>query len=92
MICTWEHSDISANELYGGDLERALALIKAKAVVMPGQTDLYFPPEDSAIEVEHLRDAKLLTVPSIWGHYAGGGRCPEDIRFIDAALKELLER
>jgi homoserine O-acetyltransferase len=58
---------------------------------MPGQTDLYFPPEDSEFEVAHMPNAKLVTVPSVWGHFAGGpGTNPKDVEFIDAKLKELL--
>jgi homoserine acetyltransferase len=87
----WQHGDISDNELYRGDFKKALAAIKAKAYVMPGQTDLYFPPEDSQFEVAHMPNAKFLPVPSIWGHFAGGpGTNPEDVKFLDAALKELL--
>jgi homoserine O-acetyltransferase/O-succinyltransferase len=48
-----------------------LGAIKAKAYVMPGQTDLYFPPEDSQFEVANMPNAKFLPVPSIWGHFAG---------------------
>ena len=91
MLWTWQNGDISANELYGGDFPRALGAIKAKAFVMPGQTDLYFPPEDSEIEVSHMPDARLITIPSVWGHFAGGpGTSPDDVAFIDARLKELL--
>jgi hypothetical protein len=43
MLWTWQKGDISANEMYDGDLERALGAITARAIVMPGQTDLYFP-------------------------------------------------
>ncbi len=93
MLWTWQHGDISANELYGGDYKKALSAIKAKAYVMPGQTDLYFPPEDSQFEVAHMPNAELVPVPSIWGHFAGGpGTNPEDVRFIDGKLKELLAR
>jgi homoserine O-acetyltransferase len=91
LIWTWQHADISANEVYDGDFERALGAITARAVVMPGKTDLYFPPEDSEYEVEHLRNAELRTIPSDWGHYAGGGRDPKATAMIDAALRELLE-
>lgn len=91
MLWTWQHGDISANELYGGDYAKALGAITAKAYVMPGQTDLYFPPEDSQIEVEHMPDASFIPVPSIWGHFAGGpGLNPVDVAFIDGKLKELL--
>ena len=91
MLWTWQHGDISANELYGGDFRRALGAIKARAYVMPGQTDLYFPPEDSRFEVDHMPNAEYVPVPSIWGHFAGGpGTNPADVDFIDGKLKELL--
>jgi homoserine O-acetyltransferase len=92
MLWTWQNGDISANQMYGGDFRRALGAIKAKAFVMPGQTDLYFPPEDSEFEVAHMPNARLITIPSVWGHFAGGpGTNPVDVAFIDTKLKELLE-
>jgi homoserine O-acetyltransferase len=92
MLWTWQNGDISANELYGGDLPKALGAIKARTYVMPGQTDLYFPPEDSQFEVKHMPNAKYVPVPSIWGHFAGGpGTNPADVHFIDDKLKELLK-
>ncbi|KEO55040.1 alpha/beta fold hydrolase [Thioclava pacifica] len=91
MAWTWQNGDISANELYNGDYKAALGAIKAKAYVMPGQTDLYFPPEDSQNEVANMPNAAFIPVPSIWGHFAGGpGTNPEDVKFIDDKLKELL--
>ena len=93
MLWTWQHGDISDNELFHGDLPKALAAIKAKAIVMPSSTDLYFPPEDNEIEVSHMPNAELRIVDSFWGHFAGGpGTSPDDIRVLDAALRELLER
>ncbi len=91
MAWTWQNGDISDNELYRGDFKKALAAITAKAFVMPGATDLYFPPADSEFEVQNMPNAKFVPVPSIWGHFAGGpGTNPEDVRFIDEKLKELL--
>lgn len=91
MLWTWQNGDISANEMFNGDFKKALGAIKAKAYVMPGQTDLYFPPEDSEIEVAHMPNATLIPIPSVWGHFAGGpGTNPEDVRFLDMKLKELL--
>jgi homoserine acetyltransferase len=48
--------------------------IKAKTLVLPCKTDLYFPPEDSEIEMQNMRDGigELKVIPSIWGHWAGG--------------------
>jgi len=91
MAWTWQHGDISDNDLYNGDYKAALGAIKAKAYVMPGQTDLYFPVEDSQNEVANMPNADYVPVPSIWGHFAGGpGTNPDDVKFIDQKLTELL--
>ncbi|KFE36183.1 alpha/beta fold hydrolase [Thioclava atlantica] len=91
MAWTWQNGDLSANEIYNGDFKAALGAIKAKAYVMPGQTDLYFPPEDSQIEVANMPNAQYVPIPSIWGHFAGGpGTNPDDVKFVDDKLKELL--
>jgi homoserine O-acetyltransferase len=92
MLWSWQYADISTNPLYNGDFPRALSAIQARAMVMPSQTDLYFPPEDNAWEVQHMPHAELRPIPSIWGHMAGSpGANPTDTAFLDAALKELLQ-
>ena len=90
MLATWQAADISADLRFDGDIEKALAAITAKAIVMPCRTDLYFPPEDSEIEVANMPHAELRVIPSVWGHMAGGGINPEDVHFINAALEDLL--
>jgi homoserine O-acetyltransferase len=91
MLWTWQNGDISDNALYKGDFKKALDAIKAKAYVMPGSTDLYFPPEDSENEVAHMPNAKFIPIKSIWGHFAGGpGTSKEDVAYLDQKLKELL--
>ena len=91
MIDTWQRADISANPIYNGDFAAALNAITARAMVMPGRTDLYFPPEDNAAEVAQMPNAELRPIESIWGHLAGGpGFNAVDAAFVDAALRELL--
>ena len=91
MLWTWQNGDISANEVFKGDFVAALGAIRAKAIVMPASTDLYFPPEDNAFEVQNMPNAELRVVDTVWGHFAGGpGTSPADIEVLDAALKELL--
>jgi homoserine O-acetyltransferase len=92
MMTTWQAADVGANDRHAGDYAAAMAAIDADVLVMPGRTDLYFPPEDSEAEVALLRRGDLRVIPSIWGHYAGGGRFAADVAFIDAALRELLAR
>jgi homoserine O-acetyltransferase len=90
MLWTWQHADISANERYRGDVAAALSAITARAIVMPGETDLYFRVRDNELEVAQMPHAALRPIPSIWGHVAGLGVNPPDNAFIDAALRELL--
>lgn len=93
MLTTWQAADISNNSLYDGDFALALRSIKARALVMPCRTDLYFPPEDSEIEVGLMPNAELKIIPSIWGHSAGAlGLSKTDVAFIDDAIKNLLNR
>ena len=93
MIWTWQNADISANPLYGGDLAKALGAITARALIMPSTTDLYFTVADNEREVQHMRDATLHPIESIWGHRAGNPtQNPEDDDFIDRAVKALLAR
>ena len=91
QLWTWQNSDISANDLYRGDLEMALAGIKAQVLLMPSATDLYFQTDDNRAELPHLRHGRLVEIPSVWGHRAGNPRDnPEDAAFIDAEVEKLL--
>jgi homoserine O-acetyltransferase len=93
MLHTWQKSDISDNEVFKGDYAKALRAIEAEAIVMPGQSDLYFPPEDNELQVRHMPNAELRPIPSLWGHIAGGpGISRQDMKVLDQALKELLGR
>ena len=92
QLWTWQHADISANDLYRGDLAMALAGIKAKVLLMPSATDLYFQTDDNRGELPQLKHATLAEIPSIWGHRAGNPRDnEEDQAFIDARVTALLE-
>jgi homoserine O-acetyltransferase len=93
QLRTWDASDISANALYDGDLPAALRAIRARVLLMPGETDLYFRTVDNAWELAHLRDAELRPIPSIWGHRAGNPVFnPADARFVSEAVRGWLER
>jgi homoserine O-acetyltransferase len=83
QLRTWDAADISANDLYDGDLEAALRAIKARVLLMPGDTDLYFRTADNAAELPFLAAAALRPIPSIWGHRAGNPIAnPADMLFI----------
>jgi homoserine O-acetyltransferase len=89
---TWQEADISANDLYGGDLPKALASISARVLLMPGATDLYFRVADNEAELAHLKSAELAVIPSVWGHRAGNPRgIPADLDFLTVRVRSWLE-
>ena len=90
MLRTWKLNDVGATPGFDGSLERALGSIKAKATVMVGQTDLYFPPDDAEAEAAMIPGARYRVIPSVWGHQAGNGLNPEDAQFVEAEIKKLL--
>jgi homoserine O-acetyltransferase len=92
QLWTWQHANIAANSRYKGDFHAALNAITAKALIMPSETDLYFQVEDNRLEVEQMRNARLLPIRSIWGHRAGLPTANlDDAAFISAAITRHLE-
>jgi len=91
QLRTWQACDVSDNPAFGRDLPRALGAIRARTLVMPSTTDLYFRVADNALEVRHIADAELRPIDSPWGHRAGNPiASPADERFIREAVRELL--
>ena len=91
-LATWQAADISVGA-YGGDLPTALNAIRARVLLMPGDTDLYFRVADNALELPHLRDAELVPIPSLWGHLAGNPqRNPADAAFLREQVARWLAR
>ena len=87
----WQRHNVGDTPGFGGDLERALGSIKARVLLMPSETDLYFPVADAESESRFIPDAKLMPIPSIWGHGAGAGRGPGDAEFLNQAIADFLE-
>ncbi|MGC4086695.1 MAG: alpha/beta fold hydrolase [Polyangiaceae bacterium] len=91
MLETWLACDVAHGPTHQGDLAAALASIRARTLVMPSSSDLYFTPEDCAADAASIPGAELRVIPSIWGHRAGNPyQNPEDMQFIRAAVAELL--
>lgn len=92
-LTTWRAADIAAGPTFGGDLPAALRAIRARVLLMPGATDLYFRVADNALELPHLRDAQLVPIPSVWGHLAGNPqRNPADAAFLREQVARWLAR
>ena len=65
MLRTWQLNDLGGTTGFGGNLERALGAIKAKATVMAGQTDLYFTPADIEADAGCIPGARFRVIPSL---------------------------
>lgn len=93
QLRTWDAADISACSLYDGDLGAALRAIKARVLLMPGETDLYFRVADNQAELPFLAAASLRPIPSIWGHRAGNPTLnPADALFIRNEVRRWLDQ
>ncbi len=96
MLDTWQHADIGAAPPYAtnklANTSAALAAIRARTILMPSTTDLYFTAEDAARDAAGISGARCLPLVSDFGHCAGGpGREPASMRTIFAAMTELLD-
>lgn len=87
---TWQTHNVGDSPGFDGNWQKALGTVSAKVMLMPGQTDLYFPPEDSRAEADCLPNVVYRPIPSIWGHLAGIGMNPEDNAFLGTAIQECL--
>lgn len=92
MAYTWQSANVGMTPGCDGNKAKALGRITAKACVIAGQTDMYFPPEDNKLDASHIKDAEFLVIPSILGHQAGAGANPADVLVVDRAIANLLSR
>ncbi len=88
---TWQTHNVGDTPGFNGNFEAALQSIRARVLLMPSATDLYFPPEDAEYESTLIPNAELLVIPSIWGHRAGIGTNPDDVQFLNDAIRDFLE-
>lgn len=87
---TWERHNVGDTPGFEGDLAKALQSIKAPFLYMPSETDLYFPLEDARDEAPFMRTGVLRPIPSLWGHPAGAGADPEDLKFLNEQIGRFL--
>jgi homoserine O-acetyltransferase len=92
QLNTWQNADISKSPGFDGSLERALGSIKAKAVLSPGEKDMYFPAEDMGWEAAQMPDAEMRAIPGPWGHFSEVGIDPACSAFLEQSIRTLLSR
>jgi homoserine O-acetyltransferase len=88
---TWQRHDVGTTPEFGGDTERALRSIKARVLYMPSETDLYFPLTDARYEQAFIPRVTFTSIPSLWGHTAGAGSNPADLKFLNDHVAAFLK-
>ena len=89
---TWYHADISDSPLHGGDLPKALGSIRARVLLLPSETDLYFRVADNSADLPHLTHGEMRVIKTVWGHRAGfPAELPDELSFQRGAVHEWLE-
>jgi homoserine O-acetyltransferase len=92
QLHTWQTADISKTPGRNDDLAKALGAIRAKAMLSPAETDLYFPPADMAWEAKQMRDAELRIIPGVFGHLSEAGIDPACNEYLGNSIRMLLSR
>ncbi len=87
---TWEQHNVGNTPGFNGDVERALRSIKVPFLYMPSETDLYFPIGDAKYEEAFIPGVTFMPIPSLWGHTAGAGSNPADLKFLNDNIARFL--
>ena len=94
LLCkatTWQHGDVSSGSDFNKNFDAALGSIRARTILMPCRQDLYFPPEDNAIEADLIPGAIFRPIDSDFGHCAANpGNDANFERSLDKSIAELL--
>jgi homoserine O-acetyltransferase len=83
---TWQRHDVGGTPGFNGDIEQALRSIRARVLYMPSETDLYFPVTDARFEQDFIPRVTFTPIPSLWGHMAGAGSDPADLKFLNEQI------
>jgi homoserine O-acetyltransferase len=59
---------------------------------MPSETDLYFPLTDARHEQQFIPRVTFTPIPSLWGHPAGAGANPADLKFLNDHIAAFLKQ
>jgi homoserine O-acetyltransferase len=83
---------VDGKPVFGGNHLLALHSIKAKALLMTGQLDLYNPVEEAQEAAKVIPDGRYVQIPSVQGHVAAAaGFKPADIEFINQTVRAFMD-
>jgi homoserine O-acetyltransferase len=86
----YETHDVGATRGFGGDTQRALASIKAKALLLAPALDLFNPSESARAAADAIPGARFVEIPSEQGHQAATHLRAEDADFLNRTIAAFL--
>jgi homoserine O-acetyltransferase len=88
MLRTWQSAHPGPADR---SLRETLSQVTARAILMPGTTDMYFTVAENTLEAAWLPRAELRPIVSDYGHIAGRpGHLPEVTAQVEAAVSDLV--
>jgi homoserine O-acetyltransferase len=88
----YDAHDVSKTASFDGNLEKALASIKAKCLIGIPSLDLFNPIEQAIQTASLIPDCALCTLDTSWGHMAASALDPISTKTISAAIDQLTSR
>jgi len=86
----YEAHDVGATPGFGGNTQRALGAIKAKALVLAPPLDLFNPSESARSAANAIPGAAFVEIPSEQGHQSATQLRSEDAAFLNRTIGEFL--
>jgi homoserine O-acetyltransferase/O-succinyltransferase len=86
----YESHDVGTTPGFGGDTRKALACIRARALLLAPPLDLFNPAAAAREAAAAIEGAQFVEIESQEGHLAAGGAVPSDVAFLDRAIARFL--
>jgi homoserine O-acetyltransferase len=92
---TWayERHDVGTSPGFGGDTAKALAVIKARTLILTGTKDLLNPEFEPREMGKNIRNVKMDTISpgTVTGHASAGGGNAADVEFLNGEVRTFLQ-
>jgi homoserine O-acetyltransferase len=86
----YDAHDVASTPRFAGDLESALASIRARSLLLAPPLDLYNPVTGVRNAASLIPGARFVEVPSVHGHQATGALDEHDRRFLNTVIGDFL--
>ena len=87
----YDAHDVGTSPEFHGDTRQALASIRAPTLVLAPPLDLYNPAEAARRAAADIPGARMVEIPSIWGHQSASAADPADALFLNRTIGEFLD-